>query len=309
MNALQKLTLGGSLFSLLFLSLSHAQEPPDSAKPLESSKPAAAAEDTDSSPRDESHPLAVARRWLEEGRRYAERDLDEYVCTLIKRERIAGELQPRHYVRSGVRKVGEDQVGSARKGPEIFLEYLAPEMLKGQRVVARGDVADGNLLVQLGGDSEVQRTLRVGTDGVIPALETRHAPLDFALHNVIANLMRTVDRAILKDPESENTKVTYYKDAKVGVRNCRHFQIVHPARQSGFDDHVLDVYLDDINLLPIHIARYNWPEREGQQPPLQEEITYTRLLLNVGVTSEDFRIQEQSVTDAAENRSSAPVID
>ena len=48
------------------------------------------------------------------------------------------------------------------------------------------------------------------------------------------------------------------------------------------------IFVDDELRIPIRIEGYDWPQREGDQPRLLEEYTYTRLRLNVGLTDADF---------------------
>ena len=45
---------------------------------------------------------------------------------------------------------------------------------------------------------------------------------------------------------------------------------------------------DDELQIPIRYESYDWPQKEGGQPVLLEEYTYTDLKVNVGLTDKDF---------------------
>ena len=46
--------------------------------------------------------------------------------------------------------------------------------------------------------------------------------------------------------------------------------------------------MDDELHVPIRLTVHDWPEKEGDDPPLIEEYTYVDLRLNVGLSDSDF---------------------
>jgi hypothetical protein len=65
-------------------------------------------------------------------------------------------------------------------------------------------------------------------------------------------------------------------------------QIIHPVRQQHFDFHRAQVFFDDELNLPVRYASWSWPAEPGGQPLLEEEYTYTKVTINVGLTDLDF---------------------
>ena len=80
----------------------------------------------------------------------------------------------------------------------------------------------------------------------------------------------------------------FRSQASVDHRPCLHIQVVHPTRAKEFSFHLANIYIDSELHMPIRIETYDWPKNATDEPVLQEEFTFTRLKLNVGLVDADF---------------------
>ena len=114
--------------------------------------------------------------------------------------------------------------------------------------------------------------------------DNRHPITDAGIGNLINTL---VHRWGLEMQPGE-TVVTITPKVKVGDRVCTMIDSTHPQKSPRFLFRTAKVYIDQELNLPIRFEAYDWPHRQGQQPELMEEYTYSGLRLNVGLSQVDF---------------------
>jgi hypothetical protein len=71
-------------------------------------------------------------------------------------------------------------------------------------------------------------------------------------------------------------------------------EVIHPVRRPYFDFYRARVYFDDTLSMPIRYESWSWPTTAGGEPVLEEEYTYLRVQVNVGLTDRDFDISNPS---------------
>jgi hypothetical protein len=228
------------------------------------------------------HPLApvvqVARQHLD----YIQRNVTDYTCYLVKRERIEGELLPAEHMYVKFRAPRETE---SRSVPfSVYMRLVAPYRIKGREVLyVRGQNA-GDALVRKGGRRSSYLTLRLNPHGRMAMRDNKYPVTAFGFENLVKRL---IDVAEL-DMSFDECLVRTIRGAKVDDRVCTAYEVTHPVRRSYFRYHIARVFLDDELHMPIRFAAYSWPERKGGQPILEEEYTYRQLQLNVGLSDRDF---------------------
>jgi hypothetical protein len=233
------------------------------------------------------HPLAWTIDFANSRSEYIRKSVRDYTCRLIKRERIDGELQPYQLARLKVRS--EQRVdGEVVKPMAVFMQFLGPSRLKDRRVLYIDGHNDGQVLVRKGGGVMKNLQLSVNPHGNAAKRESNYPITDVGFDKVVERLIQRANDDIARDPRGENTKVSYYRDAKVGNRKCMHIRVVHPNESDGMQFHIASLYVDNELQLPTKLAVYGWPERAGEQPPINEEYNYVDLRLNVGLADADF---------------------
>ena len=104
----------------------------------------------------------------------------------------------------------------------------------------------------------------------------------------VDRLVEIAKQDMERDPNGENTIVSYFRNAKVGKRKCTQIRVEHPKQKQDMEFHVATLFVDDELNVPVRLVTFGWPTTEGEKPPLNEEYTYIDLKLNVGLTDADF---------------------
>jgi hypothetical protein len=249
----------------------------------------AAADETAAAPHKTSvHPLVSIIRYATARHDYIRKNVRDYSCMLVKRERIEGELQEYRYLRTLVRR--EKTVdGRVVRPMAVFMQHMEPGQLNGRRVLFIEGQNNGKVLVRKGGAGAFNYLkLKIDPNGAAARRESNYPITDVGLGKMVERLIQRAKDDIKHDPTAANTRVAHFRNAKVNGRVCTHIRVVHPKRAEGIDFHRASLYVDDELHVPIRVVVYGWPSREGEDPPLQEEYTYVDLRLNIGLTDADF---------------------
>ncbi|RIK80363.1 MAG: hypothetical protein DCC68_11060 [Planctomycetota bacterium] len=221
------------------------------------------------------HPLTPVLKLAHEGLDRMDRTIADYECLMVKRERIDGKLGEHQYVHAKVRN----------KPFSIYMYFLAPDAVKGREAIYVDGQNDGKLI---GHDSGFKGRLlkRVYLDPTSPlVMANQRYPITKA---GIRNLTQELVTVGEHDKQFGECDVKFFKGAKVQDRVCTCIQVVHPVPRKNFRFHLARIYIDDEHQIPIRYESYDWPQKEGGQPVLLEEYTYTKLKLNVGLKDSDF---------------------
>ena len=230
----------------------------------------------------EEHPLVPVIRFAEEGLRRIDAQLEDYTCTLVKRERIAGGLAS---PACALVKLRHQQVrdGEVVVPFSVYMRFSAPTREKGREAVYvqgqhRGRVIGHN------GLRAANVTLAVPPRSEL-AMRGNHYPItEMGVRNLIERLLEVAREDLAYD----EVEVEYFAGAKLNDRTCTVIQVTHPVRRDYFRYHLARVFIDDELRLPIRYASYDWPNEEGGKPRLIEEYTFLDLELNVGLSDRDF---------------------
>ncbi len=233
------------------------------------------------------HPLAWTFRYATARSDYIQKNVRDYTCRLIKRERIDGDLQDFQFINVQMR-CEQKRDGKVEQPMSVFLQFLAPKILADRRVLYVEGQHDGNILVRKGGRSLGYLKLELDPTGRTAQRETKYPITDVGFDKIIQRLLDIVADDIKHDPTAANTKVSHFRNAKVGDRVCTHIQVLHPKPGEGLQFHKASLYIDDNLHVPIRLVVHDWPKTEGEKPPLLEEYVYVNLKLNVGLSDADF---------------------
>ena len=235
----------------------------------------------------EIHPLKPWIEYASARHEYVLNNIRDHTCVLIKRERIHGVLSDYEhlYARSRYQQVRNQRVVVPQS---IFLQYLGPSRIRGRKVLYVAGSNDNKMLVRNGG-----RRFRFVTVKIDPhsdaARKQSHYPItELGIDNVIKRLIEKAQHDMAADSDGRNTQVEYFQEAKINRRACIRLRVTHPQPQQGLNYHRAEIYIDDQLQVPIHIEAYDWPQEEGQPPPLIEQYTNSDLKFNVGLKQADF---------------------
>jgi hypothetical protein len=228
------------------------------------------------------HPLAPAYRQALESRRLIAERYRDYTATIVKRERIGGELQDHEYIFA---KVRHEQAANGRvQTPfSVYLSFVGPARIKGREVIYVAGRNSGKLIAHEGG------LLGLVTVNLVPTSALAMRGQRYPITEIgIDNLVRKLVEVAESDMKYGECEVKMFKGAKINGRVCTCMEVLHPTRRSNFRFHKAQIFIDDELGIPIRYAAWDWPQKAGGKPPLLEEYTYLNMKVNVGLTDADF---------------------
>jgi hypothetical protein len=234
-----------------------------------------------STPAVAEHPLVPALRMAYSGMDNINKNIQDYTCLLVKRERIDGKLGEHQYMAVKI-----------RNHPfSVYLSFLKPEEVAGREVIYVEGANKNELQAHEGHGIRA----RLGTFSFNPtsaiAMEGNRYPIT---QIGVANLTHRLIEVAEHDKKYGECEVQFRKGAKVNDRVCTIIEVTHPIPRRNFLFHKAVIYVDDQMNVPIRYEAYSWPKVPGGPPVLDEEYTYVNMKLNVGLTDADFDIHNPS---------------
>lgn len=221
------------------------------------------------------HPLAPAIRWARTGLTQIEQ-VQDYSATLVKRERIDGQLGEAQHMFIKVR----------HEPFSVYLNFLGPSSVKGQEVIFIEGRNDGQMWAHGTGYQRMLGTLSLDPNGLIAMRGNKYPITEIGLANLLRRLVAIGEREM----QYGECDVRVYRGAKLNDRLCTCLEFAHPVPRKEFLYNVARIFIDDELNLPIRFESYDWPEKPGGKPQLNEEYTYLNLTINNGYTDADFDI-------------------
>lgn len=218
------------------------------------------------------HVLAPVIRTLKTSQASIDQNVRDYSCTLVKRERVDGELGEYQHI---LMKVAHDPFS-------VYMSFLKPHT--GREVLYVAGQNENKLIVLEAGFKRLVGKLHLDPQGATAMNGQKRPITDVGFRNLTAKLIRLWEA----ESKFEECEVTSNADTKINGRSTTMFQVTHPLPRQNFNAHVARIFFDNELRVPIHYDAYSWPPQEGTQPPLEESYTYTNLKMNNGFTARDF---------------------
>jgi outer membrane lipoprotein-sorting protein len=221
-----------------------------------------------------AHPLQPAIDMAYKALATIQNNVKDYSCTLSKRERIDGTLQPT-----------EELFIKVRHEPfSVYTYFKGPENMKGQEALYVAGKNDGCLLGHGVGIKKVVGTLALKPDSMLAMRGNRYPITEIGVLNLTKRLIEVAEL----DKKYGECEVKFYNGAKIDGRPCTCIMVTHPVPRKNFRFNVAKVYVDAQYGFPIRYEAYDWPAKEGGPPLLLEEYTYRYMKINNGFTDADF---------------------
>jgi Protein of unknown function (DUF1571) len=219
------------------------------------------------------HPLAPAIRVCKASLEEIDRNIRDYSCTLVKRERVDGELAEHQHIFLKVR----------HEPFSVYMSFLRP--FQGREVVyVDGQNNNEMVVLEAGWKRTVLGKMNLDPKGAVAMRGQKHPITKVGIRNLTAELIRKMEA----DTKYAECEVSTNAGVKIGGRSATMVQGVHPVPRQNFQSHIVRVFFDDELGIPIHYDAYLWPQQPGGEPPLEESFTYTNLKVNNGFTARDF---------------------
>lgn len=170
-----------------------------------------------------------------------------------------------------------------REAPfSVYLKFV--DLHAGREVIYVDGKNKGKFLVHEDGFKALIGTLQFLPTSADAMEENRYPITKVGMRNMVEIIIDQWEQE-LKHGETE---VRNYPNAKVGETECRMIESSHTQQRSHYKFQKTCLYIDKKTNLPVRVEQYGFPAAAGQSAPLQEEYTYSKLRINVGLTDRDF---------------------
>ncbi|MEQ8210502.1 MAG: DUF1571 domain-containing protein [Lacipirellulaceae bacterium] len=225
------------------------------------------------------HPLMPSLRLAQQSLADIDQNIKDYSAIMYKQERIDGELLDQEVA---FVKVRHQPFG-------VYMFFLSKQN-KGREVVysQNPDGSIGKLNARDCGFKKRLGVFSLDPNGKL-AMSGQKYPITKLGIRELTNELITVASNDVKYGECDVRTAQTAVGPKGNKRPVTLIEVTHPVpRPKTFRFHKAQVYIDNELKIPIRYAAYLWPEKPGEQPPLEEAYTYVNLKINNGFTDLDF---------------------
>jgi hypothetical protein len=234
------------------------------------------------------HPLYPAWQFAAGVAEQIHEHVHDYTCILIKRERIEDQLQDFQTMRVRLR-CGQQAQAEPAVPSSVFLDFLGPPKVRGRKVLFVAGENNNKMLARNGGKRFNFVILKLDPLSEAATRESLVPITEMGFENMTRMLMRLLKENIQHDPTGANSRLAFYRNAKVNERLCTRISVRHPEPNPELGFSSADVYVDDELHVPIRLEAHTWPLRPDGPAQLLFEYTYEDLRINVGLTGADFQ--------------------
>jgi hypothetical protein len=230
----------------------------------------------------EDHPLRPVIELATDGYERIRREIRDYTCILVRRERVDGRLRSPEFIFAKVRhsQFEGDQVVVPFS---LYLKFLKPASVAGREVLYVEGHNGGEMFARRGGTRFAFVTTRLRPDSDLAMRGNRYPVTQFGIENLVLRLL-----ASARNDLDTNCRVDLLPDAKINDRPARGIVVTHQSPQESPTFCQARIFVDKELELPVHFEAYDWADEPGGVPELIEQYSYTQIQLNRGLTDADF---------------------
>lgn len=148
-----------------------------------------------------SHPLDAAIQIAEKGLHHIRTDISDYSCTIVKQERIDGELSAPEHMRALIRnrKLGP---GGTTQPLSVYLNFLKPDAVQGREVIFVEGANNGKMVAhEAKGLKAAFGWVWLNPDGILAMQGQRYPITEIGIENLVDKLIERATRDRKNDPE------------------------------------------------------------------------------------------------------------
>ncbi len=228
------------------------------------------------------HPVDPAIKFARESLARFQQDVVDYTATMIKRERIEGELLPTTTMFTRIRNPLQRE-GDTPVPLSIYIRFDDPVGQKGREVIWVEGENDGNIIAHEAGLLGFKR-LSLKPTGVLAMVGSRYPITEMGIERLLQKMIARVNQ----DRQYKNCEVQLEPDVPLGKSRGVRVVITHPKRSADHDFFRAEVELDTRLFSYFRYAAYDWPPEAGKPAPLLEEYIYQDVKLNPGLEDSAF---------------------
>lgn len=207
--------------------------------------------------------------------RAAIKDVKDYDAEFLKRELINRKL------------LKTTMALKVRREPfSVYLKFL--DANKGREVIYVEGKNKNNLFVHEAGFRSIVGTLSLPPTGTDAMTDNRYPVTAIGLHNLLDKVIAQWET----EGKYGEIKTQKYPEAKLPTgEECIAYEALHPVPKNQFKFHITRLWIHKETGIAIRVEQLGFPARAGDNPPIIEEYTYSKLKTNVALTDRDFDIK------------------
>ncbi len=201
-----------------------------------------------------------------------------YSCTMIKQERIQGQLQAPNVVSVTVRN----------QPFAIYMKWHEPRDLAGQEACYAAGRNNGMMRVKSTGFLGAVGFVSLDTNDARTRKTSNHSITEAGIGNLIN---RFAQRWQQEKQQARPTCQVRIGEYEYNKRRCTRVETITPVRGQGTSPYYRSVvYFDKEHHLPIRVEAYDWPRQVGNPAgELVEVYNYVNLQFNGNVPDQTFQ--------------------
>ena len=198
----------------------------------------------------------------------------DYTCTLVKKERINGQLTPVNVIAMSVHN----------EPFSVDLRWIEPKNMVGQEACYVTGRNKGKMRAKSAGFLGAVGFMSIDPTDPRALKTSKHAITQSGIDNMIHSFAEKWE--IERQLNVTQVRIGEYEYNK---RRCIRVETIHPTNPDNqFLTYRTLLYFDKDSRLPIRMECYDWPHQQGEAGELSEVVSFANLRLNVGVDNAMF---------------------
>jgi hypothetical protein len=211
----------------------------------------------------------------------------DYTGTVVRQERIGGELQPEQYMEFRIRQ----------QPFSVALKWTAPRNLAGQEAIYVAGKNNNEIRAKGSGILGVVGYVSLPTNDPRVMKKCRHSITESGIGNMLDVISRSYEAA-RRLPAGQVT--VSFADFAFQQRPCTRMELTHNVYNPQLYCYRCVVFVDRELKLPVRVEVYDWPQRNGDRNgELLECYSYINLRFNQGLTDAAFEPSDRPARASA----------
>lgn len=202
--------------------------------------------------------------------------VQDYTATLVRQERIAGQMQPEQFIELRVRE----------KPFSVYLKWTSPKQFVGQEAMYVTGKNKNQMRAKGSGLAALAGYLSMPPDDPLAMKRSRHPITDTGIGQLTEAIARTFEFERRFPPSVVKLNFAEYAFQQ---KPCTRMEVVHSTNNGQFYCYRCVVFFDKEMKFPVRFEAYDWPAPNGNpNGELLECYSYINMKFNVGLTDAAF---------------------
>lgn len=199
----------------------------------------------------------------------------DYMGTLVKQERVNGQLQPEQFIDFQIRQ----------QPFSVHMKWTSPRQMVGQEAFFVAGKNNNEMRAKGTGLAALAGFVSLPPTSPAAMRQSRHSITESGIGNLIETIARSYE--LERRFPMDQAKVTF-SDYAFQQRPCTRIEVTHLTNNGQFYSYRIVIYIDKEMKLPVRFEAYDWPTAGNPNGDLLECYSYINLKFNVGLTDAVF---------------------